>query len=48
MQLDGFTDRVALVTGGAQGIGRCVAETVRDLGARSVAGDLSEPRIEDV
>ena len=48
MQLDGIEGRVSFVTGGAQGIGRCMAETFRRLGARSVAGDLREPDIEGV
>jgi NAD(P)-dependent dehydrogenase (short-subunit alcohol dehydrogenase family) len=46
MQLDGIAGRVALVTGGAQGIGRRMVETFRDLGAKSVAADISEPSIE--
>jgi 2-hydroxycyclohexanecarboxyl-CoA dehydrogenase len=48
MQLDGIGGRVAFVTGGAQGIGRCIAETLRRLGAQAVAGDLREPQIEGV
>ena len=48
MQLDGIEGRVSFVTGGAQGIGRCMAETFRRLGAHSVAGDLREPEIEGV
>jgi NAD(P)-dependent dehydrogenase (short-subunit alcohol dehydrogenase family) len=48
LKLDGFEDRVAFVTGGAQGIGRRIAETFRDLGARSVAGDLRAPDVEGV
>ena len=48
MQLDGIEGRVSFVTGGAQGIGRCMAETFHRLGARSVAGDLTEPEIEGV
>ncbi len=43
MQLDGIEGRVAFVTGGARGIGRCVAETLRDLGARVAACDLEPP-----
>ena len=39
MQLDGFTDRVAIVTGGAGGIGRRVAETFLEQGARVAVTD---------
>lgn len=45
MQLDGFTDRVAIVTGGAGGIGRVVAETMLGLGARVAVTDLREPDV---
>jgi len=45
VQLDGFEGRVALVTGGAQGIGRRMVETFRDLGARSVAADIVDAAI---
>jgi 3-oxoacyl-[acyl-carrier protein] reductase len=48
MQLEGIEGRVSFVTGGAQGIGRCMAETFARLGARSVAGDLQPPEIEGV
>jgi NAD(P)-dependent dehydrogenase (short-subunit alcohol dehydrogenase family) len=48
MQLEGIEGRVSFVTGGAQGIGRCMAETFARLGARSVAGDLQPPGIEGV
>jgi NAD(P)-dependent dehydrogenase (short-subunit alcohol dehydrogenase family) len=48
MQLDGIAGRVALVTGGARGIGRCISETLRDQGAEVAAGDLEPPAIEGV
>ncbi len=48
MQLDGINGRVAFVTGGARGIGRCTAETLRDLGARVATCDLTEPEVEGV
>ena len=48
MQLNGFDDRVAFVTGAARGIGRTIAETLRDLGATVAAGDLSAPAIDGV
>ena len=36
-------DRVALVTGGAQGIGRAIAQRLSDAGATVVIGDLRDP-----
>jgi 3-oxoacyl-[acyl-carrier protein] reductase len=48
MKLDGFEGRVALVTGAARGIGRCIAETLRDQGARVAAGSRNAPVIDDV
>lgn len=44
-RLDG---RTAFVTGAARGIGRCIAETLRDQGARTIAGDLAAPEIDGV
>jgi len=48
VQLDGIEGRVAFVTGGGRGIGRQIAETLRDLGSRVAAGDLEPPAIEGV
>ncbi len=48
MQLDGIRGRVALVTGAGRGIGRRIAETVRDQGGRVAAGDLTEPDLEGI
>ncbi len=42
MQLDGFSDRVAIVTGGAGGIGRRVAETFVEQGARVAVTDARQ------
>jgi 2-hydroxycyclohexanecarboxyl-CoA dehydrogenase len=48
MQLDGIEGRVAVVTGGARGIGRCVAETFRDLGAHVAVLDLTPEELDGV
>jgi NAD(P)-dependent dehydrogenase (short-subunit alcohol dehydrogenase family) len=48
VQLDGIEGRVAFVTGGGRGIGRQIAETLRDLGGRVAAGDLEPPAIEGI
>ena len=48
MQLEGIEGRVAFVTGAGRGIGRSIAETLRDLGARVAGGDLSAPTLDGV
>jgi 3-oxoacyl-[acyl-carrier protein] reductase len=48
VKLEGIEGRIAFVTGGARGIGRYIAETLRDQGARVAAGDLQAPEIDGV
>ena len=48
MKLDGIDGRVAFVTGGGRGIGRCIAETLRDQDARVAVGDLRAPDVDGV
>jgi NAD(P)-dependent dehydrogenase (short-subunit alcohol dehydrogenase family) len=48
VQLDGIEGRVAFVTGGGRGIGRQIAETLRDQGARVADGDLRAPDVDGV
>jgi len=43
-----FDDRVAVVTGGSQGIGAAIATKLRQAGCRTVIWDLAEPEAEDV
>lgn len=48
MELSGLQNKVAFVSGSARGIGRRIAETLRDLGVRVAAGDLQAPQIDGV
>jgi 3-oxoacyl-[acyl-carrier protein] reductase len=43
-----FTGRTAIVTGGAKGIGRSIAERLRDAGADVAIWDIREPDFADV
>lgn len=45
MEHNGYSGRIAIVTGGARGIGRRIAETLTALGATVAVGDLSVPEV---
>jgi NAD(P)-dependent dehydrogenase (short-subunit alcohol dehydrogenase family) len=48
VRLEGIEGRVAFVTGAARGIGRCIAETLRDQRAQVAGGDLQAPELDGV
>ncbi len=48
IHVDGLADRVAVVTGAAQGIGKAIAEMLRANGARVAALDLQAPDHPDI
>lgn len=45
---DNWTDRRVLITAGASGIGRTIAETMRGLGAQVWVCDVSEPALDEI
>src|SRR5687767_15957932 len=48
MRTDAFKDAVAIVTGGASGIGRCLAEQLTAAGARAVIADIDFEKAKQV
>lgn len=48
LRLNGLDGRTAFITGASRGIGRRIAETLRDQGVNVVAADLSAPEIDGV
>lgn len=47
MKVDGLQDKLAVVTGGAQGIGFSIAQTLADQGARVALLDIQAQAVED-